>query len=170
MSCLAIVGEGMKSTKGVAGRCFKALAKADVNVVAIAQGSSERNISVIINANDAKTALRAVHSAFLTPRSPLKSGISLHQLNLHTNKGDAGFSRISSYDSIDELTSLNNACTSPSTFASASASASAAKMQELAASDMNRELREENTKLKSENEQLRALLQKYTLSNQHKQQ
>lgn len=64
-ACLAVVGEGMKSTIGVAGRTFTALSEAGVNVIAIAQGSSERNISIIIPQADCSKGLKAVHSAFV---------------------------------------------------------------------------------------------------------
>ena len=79
-ACLAVVGDGMRHKRGVAGRVFGALADAGVNVQAIAQGSSERNISAIIAQADVNRALLAVHSAFLTPEgaegdySPLLKG------------------------------------------------------------------------------------------------
>jgi len=61
-SILAVIGEGMKNNDGIAGRFFDALGRAKVNVVAIAQGSSERNISVVIKRDDLSRALRAVHA------------------------------------------------------------------------------------------------------------
>ncbi|WP_374948543.1 bifunctional aspartate kinase/homoserine dehydrogenase I [Mucilaginibacter sp.] len=61
---LAIVGENMKQTPGVSGKLFHALGRNGVNVRAIAQGSSEYNISVIISATDLSKALNAVHDAF----------------------------------------------------------------------------------------------------------
>ena len=61
---LAIVGENMKKTPGVSGKLFHALGRNGVNVRAIAQGSSEYNISVIISATDLAKALNAVHDAF----------------------------------------------------------------------------------------------------------
>lgn len=64
MSVVAIIGEGMAFSPGVAAKFLKALAQARVNVRAIAQGSSERQIAVVVNANDATRALRSVHSAF----------------------------------------------------------------------------------------------------------
>ncbi len=70
ISVLAAVGDGMAGTPGVAARMFDALARARVNIRAIAQGASERNISVAITANDATRALRAVHAAFwLSPQT-----------------------------------------------------------------------------------------------------
>eukprot|EP01122_Echinamoeba_exundans_P003386 TRINITY_DN13496_c0_g1_i1.p1 TRINITY_DN13496_c0_g1~~TRINITY_DN13496_c0_g1_i1.p1 ORF type:complete len:869 (-),score=176.61 TRINITY_DN13496_c0_g1_i1:49-2655(-) len=63
-SILAAVGDGMIHTRGVAAKLFTSLAAAQVNVLAIAQGSSERNISVVINAKDSDVALRTVHDHF----------------------------------------------------------------------------------------------------------
>jgi aspartokinase/homoserine dehydrogenase 1 len=64
ISVLAAVGDGMAGKPGVAARLFGALARARVNVRAIAQGASERNISVAVAAEDATRALRAAHAAF----------------------------------------------------------------------------------------------------------
>jgi aspartokinase/homoserine dehydrogenase 1 len=61
---LAVVGENMKQTPGMSGKLFHALGRNGVNVRAIAQGSSEYNISVIISAHDLAKALNAVHDAF----------------------------------------------------------------------------------------------------------
>ena len=61
---LAIVGENMKQTPGMSGKLFYALGRNGINVRAIAQGSSEYNISVIISAIDLSKALNAVHDAF----------------------------------------------------------------------------------------------------------
>lgn len=70
ISILAAVGDGMVGIPGVAARLFAALAQARVNIRAIAQGSSERNISVAIADADATRALRAAHSAFwLSPQT-----------------------------------------------------------------------------------------------------
>jgi aspartokinase/homoserine dehydrogenase 1 len=69
-SILAVVGEGMRGTPGVAAKLFGALGRAGVNVRAIAQGSSERNISAVIPSEDADRALRAVHAGFyLSPQA-----------------------------------------------------------------------------------------------------
>ena len=71
-SILAVVGDGMAGTPGVAAKVFGALSKAGVNVRAIAQGASERNISVVIEQRDATRALRAVHASFyLSPQHDL---------------------------------------------------------------------------------------------------
>ncbi len=64
LSILAIVGENMKRTPGMSGKLFHALGRNGINVRAIAQGSSEFNISVIINKEDLSKALNAVHDAF----------------------------------------------------------------------------------------------------------
>ncbi|MEW5799701.1 MAG: aspartate kinase [Bacteroidota bacterium] len=64
VSIIAVVGEGMIGTKGIAGKTFDAVAKADVNIIAIAQGSSELNISFVVNQADAKKAVQSVHDAF----------------------------------------------------------------------------------------------------------
>lgn len=70
ISVLAAVGDGMAGTPGVAARLFGALARARVNIRAIAQGASERNISVAVAAQDATRALRAAHASFwLSPQT-----------------------------------------------------------------------------------------------------
>jgi len=61
---LVVVGLGMAGTPGIAARVFSALADAAINVIAIAQGSSELNLSLVVDAKDAARALRAVHAAF----------------------------------------------------------------------------------------------------------
>ncbi len=72
---LAIVGDGMSGTPGIAARFFTALARAGVNVRSIAQGASERNISVVINSADATRALRAAHSGFYLSRHTVSIGL-----------------------------------------------------------------------------------------------
>ncbi|MGZ3766254.1 MAG: aspartate kinase, partial [Mucilaginibacter sp.] len=64
LAILAIVGENMKQTPGISGKLFHALGRNGINVRAIAQGSSEYNISVIISRHDLAKALNAVHDAF----------------------------------------------------------------------------------------------------------
>lgn len=66
LSVLAIVGEKMKQTPGISGKLFYAMGRNGINVRAIAQGSSEYNISVIISHNDLSKALNAVHDAFFS--------------------------------------------------------------------------------------------------------
>ncbi len=68
LSIVAVVGENMRHTKGLSGKLFHALGHSGINVVAIAQGSSELNISVVISKSDLAKALNAVHDAlFLSP-------------------------------------------------------------------------------------------------------
>ena len=64
MSVIAIVGENMKRMPGVSGKLFHALGKNGVNVVAIAQGSSELNISTVVHKPDLHKALNVIHEAF----------------------------------------------------------------------------------------------------------
>ncbi len=64
LSIVAVVGDGMKHHPGTSGRLFNGLGKNGVNVMAIAQGSSERNISVVIRQADVSKALNALHEAF----------------------------------------------------------------------------------------------------------
>ncbi|RZK39094.1 MAG: bifunctional aspartate kinase/homoserine dehydrogenase I [Pedobacter sp.] len=64
LAVLAIVGENMKRTPGISGKLFHAMGRNGVNVHAIAQGSSEYNISVIIAKSDLSKAVNAVHDAF----------------------------------------------------------------------------------------------------------
>ncbi|MEE8406866.1 MAG: bifunctional aspartate kinase/homoserine dehydrogenase I [Acidimicrobiia bacterium] len=72
---LAVVGDTMSGTPGVAAGFFGALARAGVNVRAIAQGSSERNISVVIDEVDAAKALRAAHAGFYLSKQTLSIGL-----------------------------------------------------------------------------------------------
>ncbi|MDR1586515.1 MAG: bifunctional aspartate kinase/homoserine dehydrogenase I [Treponema sp.] len=64
LSIIAVVGSRMKSTSGISGKVFHALGRNGVNVVAIAQGSSEINISAVISRQDEGKALNAIHEAF----------------------------------------------------------------------------------------------------------
>jgi aspartokinase/homoserine dehydrogenase 1 len=61
---IALVGEKMKNHQGLSGRMFSTLGKNNVNIRAIAQGASERNISVVINERDVKKALNSLHENF----------------------------------------------------------------------------------------------------------
>lgn len=74
-SILAVVGDKMAGITGVAATFFGALGKAGVNIRAIAQGSSERNISVVVDQKDATRALRAAHSGFYLSNQTLSVGI-----------------------------------------------------------------------------------------------
>ncbi|GHB79559.1 bifunctional aspartate kinase/homoserine dehydrogenase I [Persicitalea jodogahamensis] len=64
VSIIAIVGEGMRKSSGVAGKLFSVLGKNGINIIATAQGSSELNISVVISKNDLSKALNAIHGVF----------------------------------------------------------------------------------------------------------
>ena len=64
LSVVAIIGENMRYRPGIAGRMFQALGKNGVNAIAIAQGSSELNISVVIPRQDETKSLNALHEAF----------------------------------------------------------------------------------------------------------
>ena len=61
---VALVGENMKNHQGISGKMFSTLGKNNVNIRAIAQGASERNISVVINEKDVKKALNTLHERF----------------------------------------------------------------------------------------------------------
>ncbi len=64
VAIVAAVGEGMKGTPGVAGRLFSALGRENINVVAIAQGSSELNISLVVDEAQRDAAVRTIHEEF----------------------------------------------------------------------------------------------------------
>ncbi|MEE1243194.1 MAG: aspartate kinase [Frisingicoccus sp.] len=68
LSLIAVVGRGMKSTRGTAGRIFSALAHANVNVKMIDQGSSELNIIIGVQDKDFETAIKAIYDIFVTIR------------------------------------------------------------------------------------------------------
>ncbi|MCW9717924.1 bifunctional aspartate kinase/homoserine dehydrogenase I [Avibacterium sp. 21-599] len=63
LSIISVVGEGMRQAKGIAARFFSALAQANISIVAIAQGSSERSISAVVPQNKAIEAVKATHQA-----------------------------------------------------------------------------------------------------------
>lgn len=75
ISVLAAVGDGMSGTPGTAARLFAALGRSRVNIRAIAQGASERNISVALDSSDAARALRAAHSGFYLSAQAISVGI-----------------------------------------------------------------------------------------------
>ena len=68
---VAIVGDGMKGTPGVSGKVFQALGRNSVNISAIAQGASERNISFVIDEGQKLRALNVIHEAFFEPKKKL---------------------------------------------------------------------------------------------------
>ncbi len=64
LSIIAVVGESMKSHQGLSGRMFSTLGRNNINIRAIAQGASERNISAVIASRDVKKALNSLHEEF----------------------------------------------------------------------------------------------------------
>jgi bifunctional aspartokinase / homoserine dehydrogenase 1 len=64
LTIVAVVGEGMRAVPGVAGKLFESLGKNGINITAIAQGSSELNISFVINKKDESKALNLIHDSF----------------------------------------------------------------------------------------------------------
>jgi len=75
LAIIALVGDNMKSHQGLSGKMFSALGKNNVNIRAIAQGASERNISAVISGTDVKKALNTLHEAFFED--------NVKQLNLY---------------------------------------------------------------------------------------
>ena len=99
-SIVAVVGDGMAGSPGLAARFFAALARAGINIRAIAQGSSERNISAVVDSEDATKALRAVHSGFYLSAKTLSIGLIgpgivgsalLRQINAQASRLRASF-------------------------------------------------------------------------------
>ncbi|WP_347926247.1 bifunctional aspartate kinase/homoserine dehydrogenase I [Pontimicrobium sp. SW4] len=83
LAIVAVVGDSMKNHQGISGRMFSALGKNNVNIRAIAQGASERNISAVISKKDVKKALNTIHERFFETKSK--------QLNLFiTGVGNVG--------------------------------------------------------------------------------
>ncbi len=64
LTMIAVVGDGMRRNVGVAGRTFSLLGENGINIRAIAQGSTERNISIVINSRDRPKALNVIHEGF----------------------------------------------------------------------------------------------------------
>lgn len=64
IAIVAVVGENMRGTVGMAGRTFSVLGRENINIIAIAQGSSETNISFVVASQDMKKALLVVHQEF----------------------------------------------------------------------------------------------------------
>lgn len=74
-SILAMVGEQMQQRPGVSSRLFSSLTRAGVNIVAMAQGSSEHNISVVVTAESESRALRAAHASFYLSDQTVSLGL-----------------------------------------------------------------------------------------------
>jgi len=70
LSIIAVIGEQMRKTLGISGKLFTTLGSANVNINAIAQGSSERNISFVVGQKDEKKAVNAIHQAFFNGKDP----------------------------------------------------------------------------------------------------
>lgn len=66
LSIVSVVGDGMRTAKGIAARFFSALAQANISIVAIAQGSSERSISAVVPLNKAIEAVKQLTNRYLT--------------------------------------------------------------------------------------------------------
>ncbi|WGH76655.1 bifunctional aspartate kinase/homoserine dehydrogenase I [Tenacibaculum tangerinum] len=64
LAIIALVGDNMRNHQGLSGQMFSSLGKNNVNIRAIAQGASEKNISAVINSSDAKKALNTLHEQF----------------------------------------------------------------------------------------------------------
>jgi aspartokinase/homoserine dehydrogenase 1 len=78
IAIVAVVGENMRGTPGVAARTFSSVARENVNLIAIAQGSSESNISFVVAEKDMKAALEAAHREFgLGALVPLESAVKV---------------------------------------------------------------------------------------------
>ncbi|WP_117882774.1 bifunctional aspartate kinase/homoserine dehydrogenase I [Aureibaculum luteum] len=100
LSIIAIVGDHMKSHQGISGRMFGTLGKNNVNIRAIAQGASEKNISAVIAAKDVKKALNSLHESFFKNNNK--------QLNLFiTGVGNVGAKLIEQIEQQHEFL-LNN--------------------------------------------------------------
>ena len=83
LAIIALVGDKMKSHQGISGKMFSVLGKNNINIRAIAQGASERNISAVISEKDVTKALNAIHETFFE--------VSTKQLNVFiTGIGNVG--------------------------------------------------------------------------------
>ncbi|MFD2603654.1 bifunctional aspartate kinase/homoserine dehydrogenase I [Flavobacterium suzhouense] len=92
LSIIAVVGENMKNHQGLSGKMFSTLGRNNINIRAIAQGASERNISAVIDRKDVKKALNTLHETFFDDNTV--------QLNLYVmgvgNVGDKFLEQIAS--------------------------------------------------------------------------
>ncbi|MFM1878474.1 MAG: hypothetical protein RLZZ241_1340 [Bacteroidota bacterium] len=96
LSIIALVGDQMKSHQGLSGKMFSTLGKNNVNIRAIAQGASERNISAVIQSKDVQKALNTLHEAFFEEQ--------LKQLNLFVmGVGNVGSRLLAQIDRQKEL-------------------------------------------------------------------
>ena len=74
-SIVAVVGSGMSGTKGIAAKFFRAMSDSRTNVMAIAQGSSEKNISAVVKTDDVSNAIHSMHQAFFDQSINVNIGI-----------------------------------------------------------------------------------------------
>ena len=74
-SIVAVVGSGMSGTKGIAAKFFRAMSDSRTNVMAIAQGSSEKNISAVVKTDDVSNAIHSMHQAFFDQSIDVNIGI-----------------------------------------------------------------------------------------------
>lgn len=96
---IAVVGEAMRQRPGIAGELFSALGQRGVNVIAIAQGSSELNISLVVASDDEARALNAIHDAFFTTHRP--------EVNIYlAGAGVVGYT-ISDVETLDAMRALD---------------------------------------------------------------
>ncbi len=79
VAIVAVVGSGMRGIPGIAGRVFGALGAAGINVIAIAQGSTEYNISLVVNEQDSDHAVRTIHQAFVMGEESTVAGLGRAQ-------------------------------------------------------------------------------------------
>jgi len=77
VAIVAVVGAGMKGTPGIAGKVFGALGKRGVNVISIAQGSSEYNISFVVDEEDMENTVRYIHQVFGLGRRPEAASLTV---------------------------------------------------------------------------------------------
>lgn len=76
VSVVAVVGAGMRGTPGVAGRVFSALGRHGINIIAIAQGSSELNISFVVNTADERRAVQVLHDEIVLGHTPAAAAVT----------------------------------------------------------------------------------------------
>jgi aspartate kinase len=62
---IAVVGSGMRGAKGIAAKVFSSVSKKNINVIMIAQGSSELNLAFVVNNSDCEKAVRSLHEVFI---------------------------------------------------------------------------------------------------------
>ena len=76
VTAVALIGEGMRGTTGVSARLFGVLARENINIIAIAQGSSESNISLVVSVEDRRATVRAIHQELIAPHAAGRTGVA----------------------------------------------------------------------------------------------